>query len=296
MSREAGEKLLGLAGKTMDEMLAAAEKPDFRPIDLGVRIRGRMVSKVRDLDTRNVAALVPGSDPRLKDEVVIYSAHWDHLGVGTPVNGDSIYNGAIDNATGCGILLELARAWAAMPHKPRRSALFVSVTAEEGGLKGSEYYARHPLYPPAKTAIDLNYDAVYPWGRAKEIVIAGAERTNALPVAENIAKRLNLAIKPDSHPEQGHYFRSDHFSFAHAGIPAFSIGVGTEFYGKPAGYGEQMYEEFNAKHYHQPSDEFHADWDFTALAQAAQFGFILGTEIANQDKLPDWRAGDAFHR
>jgi Zn-dependent M28 family amino/carboxypeptidase len=296
VSREAGEKLLGLAGKTVDELLAASEKPGFKPIDLGIRIRGRMISKIRDLDTRNVAAMVPGSDPKLKDEVVVYTAHWDHLGMGTPVNGDAIYNGAIDNATGCGILLELARAWAAMPHKPRRSALFLSVTAEEGGLKGSEYYARHPLVAAAKTAIDLNYDAVYPWGRAKEIVISGAERTSVLPVAENVAKRLNLAIKPDAQPEQGHYFRSDHFSFAHAGIPAFSIGLGTEFYGKPAGYGQRMFEEYNSKHYHQPSDEFQADWDFSGLAQAAQFGFILGTEIANQDKLPDWRVGDAFHR
>jgi Zn-dependent M28 family amino/carboxypeptidase len=212
------------------------------------------------------------------------------------VNGDSIYNGAIDNATGCGILLELARTWAAMPHKPRRSALFLAVTAEEDGLKGSAYYAQHPLFPPAKSAIDLNYDAVYPWGRAKEIVISGAERTTASSEAENVAKRLNLTIKPDAHPEQGHYFRSDHFSFAHAGIPAFSIGVGTEFYGKPAGYGERMFQEFNSKHYHQPSDEFQPEWDFTALQQAAQFGFILGTEIADQDKLPDWRTGDTFHR
>ena len=296
LSRDAGEKLLGLAGKSVDELLAAADKPDFKPIDLGIHIRGRMISKVRDENTRNVAAIVPGSDPNLKNEVVIYSAHWDHLGVGSPVNGDAIYNGAVDNATGCGILLELARAWAAMPHRPRRSALFLAVTAEEDGLKGSAYYAQHPLFPPAKSAIDLNYDAVYPWGRAKEIVISGAERTTALSEAENVAKRLNLTIKPDAHPEQGHYFRSDHFSFAHAGIPAFSIGVGTEFYGKPAGYGERMFQEFNSKHYHQPSDEFQADWDFTALQQAAQFGFILGTEIADQDKLPNWRAGDAFHR
>jgi Zn-dependent M28 family amino/carboxypeptidase len=296
LSRDAGERLLGLTGKTVDELLAAAEKPDFKPIDLGIQIRGRMISKVRDENTRNVAAVVPGSDPNLRNEVVIHSAHWDHLGVGTPVNGDSIYNGAIDNATGCGILLELARTWAAMPHKPRRSALFLAVTAEEDGLKGSAYYAQHPLFPPAKSAIDLNYDAVYPWGRAKEIVISGAERTTASSEAENVAKRLNLTIKPDAHPEQGHYFRSDHFSFAHAGIPAFSIGVGTEFYGKPAGYGERMFQEFNSKHYHQPSDEFQPEWDFTALQQAAQFGFILGTEIADQDKLPDWRTGDTFHR
>ncbi len=147
VTREAGEKLLALAGKTVDELLAASEKRDFRPIPLGIRIRGSMPARIRELDTRNVAAIVPGSDPKLKDEVVVFSAHWDHLGIGTPVNGDAIYNGAIDNATGCGILLELARAWAALPQKPRRSALFLSVTAEEGGLRGSEYYAAHPLYP-----------------------------------------------------------------------------------------------------------------------------------------------------
>ena len=296
LSREAGEKLLGLAGKTVDELLAASEKASFRPIDLGIQIHGKMVSRVRELNTRNVVGLVSGTDPKLKDEVVIYSAHWDHLGIGTPVNGDSIYNGAIDNATGCGIVLELARAWAALGAKPRRSALFLFVTAEEGGLKGSEYYAQRPLIPAAKTAIDLNFDAVAPWGRAKQIVISGAERTSVLPQAENVAKRMKLAIQPDAQPQQGHYFRSDHFSFARAGIPAFSIGVGTEFDGKPAGYGQRMWEEYNRLHYHHPSDEYHEDWDFTSVAQAAEFGFILGNEIANQDKLPDWRPGDQFHR
>jgi len=296
MSREAGERLLGLAGKHVDELLAACEKPDFKPIDLGVRLRGTMVSKIRALDTRNVAAIVTGSDPKLANEVVIFSAHWDHLGIGTPVNGDSIYNGAIDNATGCAILLELARAWAALPQKPRRSALFLSVTAEEGGLKGSEYYAAHPLIPLARTAIDLNYDALFPWGRAKDVVLTGAERTTVLPAAQQVAKRLNLAISPEDTPEQGHYFRSDHFSFAHAGVPAFSIGAATEFAGKPEGYGKKMWEEYNAKHYHQPSDEFQEDWDFTAVQQAAQFGFLLGQDIANQEKLPDWRPGDQFHR
>jgi Zn-dependent M28 family amino/carboxypeptidase len=255
-----------------------------------------MPAKIRELDTRNVAAIVPGSDPKLKDEVVVFSAHWDHLGIGTPVAGDAIYNGAIDNGTGCGILIELARAWAALPQKPRRSALFLSVTAEEGGLRGSEYYAAHPLYPAAKTAIDLNYDALYPWGRAQDVVLTGAERTTVWPVAQQIAKRLNLAISSDAQPEQGHYFRSDHFSFAHAGIPAFSIGHATEFLGKPAGYGQKVWEEYNTKHYHQPSDEFQADWDFTAVQQAAEYGFVLGMEIANQDKLPDWRPGDQFHR
>jgi hypothetical protein len=296
VTREAGEKLLGLAGRTVDELLAASERRDFRPIPLGVRIRGSMPAKVRQLDTRNVAGIVPGSDPKLKDEVVIFTAHWDHLGIGTPVDGDSIYNGAVDNATGCAILMELARAWAALAQKPRRTALFLSVTAEEGGLRGSEYYAAHPIYPLAKTALDLNYDAIYPWGRALDVVLTGAERTTVLPLAEQAARRLNLAIAPDAEPEQGHYFRSDHFSFAHAGIPAFSIDHATRFAGKPADWGEKADQEYNAKHYHQPSDEFQQDWDFTALQQAADFGFLLGMDVANQEKLPDWRPGDQFHR
>jgi Zn-dependent M28 family amino/carboxypeptidase len=296
VSREAGEKLVALSGRTVDQLLAASERRDFKPIPLGVQIRGHMISKIRELDTRNVAAMIPGSDPKLKDEFVIYTAHWDHLGIGPAVNGDSIYNGAIDNATGCAVLLELARAWSAMPRKPKRSVLFLAVTAEEGGLKGSEYYAKHPLFPLAKTAIDLNYDALYPWGKAKDVVITGAERTTVYPMAQQIAKRLNLAISPDAAPEAGHYFRSDHFSMAHAGVPAFSIEHATEFAGKPEGWGKQAYEEYNSKHYHQPSDEFQEDWDFTALQQAAEFGFLLGRDIANQDKLPDWRPGEQFHR
>jgi Zn-dependent M28 family amino/carboxypeptidase len=296
ITREAGEKLLALAGKTVDELLAASESRQFRPLPLGIRVHGDIRSNVRAVETKNVAAIVPGSDPKLKDEAVIFSAHWDHLGVGEAVNGDSIYNGAIDNATGCAILLELARAWAALPQKPRRSALFLAVTAEEDGLRGSEYYAAHPIFPAGKTAIALNYDAIFPWGRAKDVSINGAERTTAWPLAQSIAKRLNLTISPDSEPEQGHYFRSDHFSFAHGGIPAFSIGSATGYAGKPADYYQKMWEEFNEKHYHQPSDEFHADWDFTALEQAAEFGMLVGIEVANQEKLVDWRPGDQFHR
>jgi Zn-dependent M28 family amino/carboxypeptidase len=216
--------------------------------------------------------------------------------VGTPVNGDNIYNGAVDNATGCAVLLELAHAWAALPQKPKRSVLFLSVTAEEGGLRGSEYYATHPIIANAKTAIDLNYDALFPWGRAKDVVLTGAERTNVFPLVQQTAKRLNLAVSGDSQPEQGHYFRSDHFSFAHAGVPAFTIGSASQYVGKSAEATQKAHEEFNSKHYHQPSDEFQADWDFTGLQQAAEFGFVLGMDVANQQKLPDWKAGDQFHR
>src|SRR4029453_7340287 len=150
--------------------------------------------------------------------------------------------GAVDNATGCAMLLEMARVWGSLPQKPRRSALFLAVTAEEAGLRGSEYYARNPLIPPAKTALALNFDALYPWGRAKDTVLTGAERTTVLPLAQQIAKRVNLEISPDPTPEAGHYFRSDHFSFAHAGIPAFSVGHASEYLGTAAGFGNAVAE------------------------------------------------------
>lgn len=296
ITREAGEKMLSLSGHSVDELLAASERSDFKPIDLGITLHAHLKTKIREIETRNVAAIFPGSDPKLKDEVVVYSAHWDHLGVGTPVNGDPIYNGAIDNATGCAVLLELAHVWGSTVQRPRRSALFLAFTAEESVMKGSEYYAAHPLFAANKTAIDLNFDALYPWGRAKDVVLTGAERTNVWPLAQQIAKRLNLTVSADAQPEAGHYFRSDHFALSRMGVPAFTIGHATEFAGKPEGFGEQAYQEYNSKHYHQPSDEFQSDWDFTALAQAAEYGLVLGRDIANQDRLPDWRPGDQFHR
>jgi Zn-dependent M28 family amino/carboxypeptidase len=294
VTEEAGERLLGMAGHTAQELLKAAESRDFRPMPLGIHIRGVLASAVREMDTRNVAAVVPGSDPKLKDEVVIFTAHWDHLGVGQPVNGDPIYNGAIDNGTGCGILIELARAWAALEEKPRRSALFLAVTAEEGGLRGSEFYGAHPIFPAGKTAVDLNYDALFPYGRTRDVVVAGAERTMLWPLVQQAAERMELTIKPDPRPEQGSYYRSDHFSLARVGVPAFSIESGTEFVGKPADYGARLFEEYNSKHYHQPSDEYHEDWDFSGLEQMARFGMLIGMGAANQDGLPTWKAGDEF--
>jgi Zn-dependent M28 family amino/carboxypeptidase len=294
VTQEAGEKLLALAGHHVSELLQAAESRDFRPIPLGIRIHCHLPSKVREIHTRNVAGMVEGSDPKLKSEVVIYSAHWDHLGIGTPVDGDAIYNGAVDNATGCGILLELARAWAAQPQKPRRSALFLSVAAEEGGLRGSEFYAAHPETPTGKTALAINYDGLFPFGRTRDVVINGAERTTVWAVTQAVAQRMGLTIKPDPRPEQGDYYRSDHFSFAHAGIPAFSVEAGDDFIGKPKGFGAKAFEEYNNQHYHRPSDEYQESWDFSGLAAMARFGFLIGREVANQERLPTWRAGDEF--
>ncbi len=290
----AGEKLLGLAGHHVDELLKAAESRDFHPIPLGIHIRANLPAKVRDIQTRNVLGLAEGSDPKLKSEVVIYSAHWDHLGICAPVNGDAIYNGAVDNATGCGIVMEMGRAWQAQAHKPKRSALFISVTAEEGGLRGSEYYAAHPEIPAGKTALDINYDALFPLGLTRDVVVNGAERTTVWPLVQAVARRMELTINPDPRPEQGSYYRSDHFAFAHVGIPAFSVEEGDDFIDKPKGFGEKAFEEYNEKHYHQPSDEFQESWDFSGLAQMARFGFVIGTEAANQERLPSWRAGDEF--
>src|SRR5579864_7101974 len=294
VTKDAGEKLLALASHHVDELLRAAESRDFRPIPLGFRIRCNLPSKVRDIETRNVAGLVEGSDPKLKSEVVIYSAHWDHLGIGTPVDGDSIYNGAVDNGTGCGILIELAHAWASQEKKPQRSALFLAVTAEEGGLRGSEYYATHPEIAAGKTALAINYDALFPLGRTRDVVINGAERTTVWPAVEAIAKQMELTINPDPRPEQGSYYRSDHFSFAHAGIPSFTVEEGDDFIGKPKGFGAKAFDEYNEKHYHQHSDEFQESWDFSGLREMARLGFLIGADVANQSSLPTWRAGDEF--
>ncbi len=294
LTQEAGGKLAAMAGKTVDDLLKAANSRDFRPIPLGVRIHANIPTTIRQIESRNVVAMIPGSDPALQSQAVIFTAHWDHLGIGLPVNGDAIYNGAVDNATGCGILIELARAWQSLEHKPRRSAIFAAVTAEEAGLRGSEYYAEHPVVPLGKTALNLNFDGFYPFGRTKDVSVGGADRTTVWPTVEEAAHRMELTIKPEAHPEQGHYYRSDHFSLAHSGVPAFSISLGTDYYGKPAGYGEKVFEEYNDKHYHQPSDEYHDDWDFAGMEEVARFGFLIGTTVANQDKLPTWKAGDEF--
>jgi Zn-dependent M28 family amino/carboxypeptidase len=294
VTKEAGEKLLGMAGHSVEELLKLADSREFKPIPLGIRVRGKLQSKVREINTKNVAGIVPGSDPQLASEVQVFSAHWDHLGIGAPVNGDKIYNGALDNASGCALVLELARAWAELEKKPRRSAFFLFVTAEESGLLGSEYYGMHPIVPPGKTALALNFDMFYPLGRTLDIITSGAERTTIWPVVQDTAKRFRYEIMPDPRPEQGSYYRSDHFSFAKVGIPAFSVGMGRNFAGKPPEFATEAFKKFNTNSYHQPSDEFHEEWDFSGVEQLAKFAFALGLDIANVDQLPGWKQGDEF--
>jgi Zn-dependent M28 family amino/carboxypeptidase len=293
-TEEAGARILALAGLDVAKLLAQSNSRDFRPIPLGIRIRGQFHSKITAAETRNVVAKIPGSDPALKSEAVVFSAHWDHLGIGRPVNGDAIYNGAVDNATGCGMLLEVARAWAGLEQKPRRTAVFISPTAEEAGLLGSEYYAAHPAFPAGKTAANFNMDGYFPLGRWLDVVVSGAERTTLWPLVEEAARRSSLKIAPDPEPEQGSYYRSDHFSLAHTGVPAFSISQGAEIAGQPAGAGTRASRDYEEKHYHQPSDEYRQEWDFSGLEDLARFTMLVGVNTANLDALPSWNPGDEF--
>ena len=294
VTAEAGQQLAATLGKSVDELLKMADTRGFHAVPLPLRFHIRTPAKIREIETRNVIAKVEGSDPQLKNEAVMFSAHWDHLGIGSPVNGDAIYNGAQDNATGCGVLLELARAWAALPQKPRRSALFISVSAEEGGLLGSEYYSHHPVVPAGKTALALNFDRLLTDGRYRDVNALGADRLTVFPIVQEAARRFGLTLAPDPDPVGGHYYRSDHFSFARVGIPAFSVDQGVDLAGKPPGTGAKLFAEYNATRYHQPSDEYHEDWDFSGMEIYARFGFLINLNVANLPKLPTWRAGDEF--
>ena len=294
VTKDAGEKIAATMGKSVDDLLKMANTRGFRAMPMPLHFRGHLPTKIREIKTRNVVAKIEGSDPKLKDEAVVFSAHWDHLGIGSPVDGDSIYNGAADNGTGCGMLIEMARAWAVLPQKPRRSAIFLSVTAEEAGLLGSEYYGQHPVVPAGKTAAAINFDMFMPYGRARDVGVYGSERTTLFPIVEEAAKRYGLAITPDPRPEAGVYYRSDHFSFARVGIPSFSVDGGVDLVGKPPGTGSRLFAEYNDKHYHQPSDEYRDDWDFSGMEQYARFGMLIGIDAANVPQLPTWHAGDEF--
>jgi Zn-dependent M28 family amino/carboxypeptidase len=288
------EQLAGTINKKLDDLIRQAESRDFKPIALPVTIKVHMISKIRPFDSQNVLALVPGSDSKVGGDAVLYSAHYDHLGVRPGVPGDNIYNGAVDNATGCGMLMEMARAYALAQPAARRSILFAAVTAEEQGLLGSEYLADHLPIPAGKTSLALNFDGLRPDGIPEQIQASGSERTNFYLTTYAVAKDFGFDIRPDSNPAAGHYYRSDHFSFAHVGIPAFSIQEGLKYKGHPLEWGVQRENEYDEKHYHQPSDEFDPNWDFAGLAELSRFGIELGWKAANQDELVQWLPGDEF--
>jgi Zn-dependent M28 family amino/carboxypeptidase len=291
---EVARKLAATSGMDLDKMMADARTREFHPASMGAQLKVHIVSKVRNFESTNVVAILPGADRKLKEEAVLYTAHYDHLGMRPDAPGDNIYNGAVDNATGCGILLELARAFSVAKDRPGRSILFAAVTAEEQGLLGSEFLGKHPPIAAGKIALDLNYDAVAPIGAPEDVEVSGAERTTFYPWVQVTAKEFRLAIRPDAHPEAGHFYRSDHFSLARVGIPSFSINQGAKFKGHDEAWGLAQDKEYTEKHYHQPSDEYHPEMDFVGDAAMARFGFALGWEAASFARLIGWQKGDEF--
>ncbi len=292
---DVAKRLMASVGKELDKMIEQARSREFLPTELPVRVHAHVASRIRPFDSNNVLAMLPGSDPNLKDQAVLYSAHYDHLGIHPGQPGDNIYNGAVDNATGVGILLELAHAYAqTASNPPARSVLFAAVTGEEQGLLGSRYLGEHPPIPAGKISLGLNFDGVAPYGIPEEVEVTGAERTTFYPAVQAAAKDFRLEIKPDANPGAGFYYRSDHFSLARVGVPAFSVNQGMKFRGHPAEWGVQQERDYNEKRYHQPGDEFQADWDFSGLAEMARLGFALGWKAAAQPELVGWLPGDEF--
>jgi Zn-dependent M28 family amino/carboxypeptidase len=291
---EVAKKLASASGMDLEKMMADARTREFHPVSLGAKLKARMMSKVRNFESNNVLAILPGSRAKLKDEAVMFTAHYDHLGMRPDMPGDNIYNGAADNATGCGILLELARTFSVAKERPGRSIIFAAVTAEEQGLLGSEYLGKHPPIPAGKIALDLNYDDVQPRGAPEEVEVSGAERTTFYPWVQATAKEFRLTIRPDARPEAGHFYRSDHFSLARVGIPSFSVNEGMKFKGHDEAWGLAQDKEYTEKRYHQPSDEYRPEMNFVGDAAMARFGFALGWEAASLSKLTGWQKGDEF--
>src|SRR5690242_3448107 len=281
------------AGLDFAALKKQAQTRDFKPVTLdGVTFSAHYDVDAKVITSQNIVGRAEGA--KRPDETVIYSAHWDHLGVGAPdARGDRIYNGAVDNATGTAALIELGRAFAHAP-RPERSVIFLAVTAEEKGLLGSEYYATHPLYPVGKTVANINTDALSPGGVARDFSISGSAKLGLLDDLIAVAKRHDLSFTPDSHPEAGYFFRSDHFSFAKRGVPALSFGSGEDLVDGGKQAGEAQGREYGIKHYHQPSDEWQASWTFAGMAHDLPVLYDLGTQLANSREWPNWSDDSEF--
>ena len=287
-------QLFKAAGQDLDKLIAAASRRDFRPVPLGIHEKLTIHSTLRTLDSHNVIAKLTGSDPDSKNSYVIYTAHWDHFGIGPEVNGDKIYHGAVDNAAGSAALLEIARAYKTLHTPPRRTILFLSVTAEEQGLLGSQYYVEHPLYPLARTALDINMDGMNVGGRTRDIVQIGRGASTLDQIVEAAAESQGRQVKFDPEPEKGLYYRSDHFQFAKNGVPAFDPEVGVDFIGKPAGWGLEQRQKYTAERYHKPADVIQPDWDLSGAVQDSQLYFLVGYRVANDSSMPEWHPGAEF--
>lgn len=294
---DSARKIMKLAGQDLDDLRAKAASRDFQPVALNLKAKLNLKSEVKRVEAPNVVGILPGSDQKLRDEYVVYSAHWDHLGVGAPdKTGDTIYNGALDNATGVASVLAIAEALAKLPpaQRPRRSSLFLFPTAEEQGLIGAEWYSKHPLVPLAKTAADVNLDSMNVLGRTHDFIPLGAERSSLKAVVEAIARERGMRVSPDARPEQGSFYRSDHFPFARVGVPSISLKEGTDYVGHTKEWGEEQFKAYNTAHYHQPSDEYSDSWDFRGMLQETEIALAIGVRIANDAQMPRFNPGDEF--
>lgn len=285
--------LLEAADLSLAQLHVEAARRDFRPLATGIQVRATLSSRVRALESANVLGLVRGSHPELRREVVIFTAHYDHLGIGPAVDGDSIYNGAYDNASGVAALLEIAAAFAGMDPTPRRSILFLATTAEEAGLLGAMHYVHDPPLPLEWTVANINLDGVNLWGETADVIALGGERSTLGNLLEGRAAELEVRVLRDPAPELGLYFRSDHFAFARAGVPAIAIEHGTEFRGRPQGWGRRLMERYHAQHYHQPSDRYDPGFDLSGAVQQARLAFLLGYDVAQAEGRPVWAGSDA---
>jgi Zn-dependent M28 family amino/carboxypeptidase len=294
IQHDVAQRLFTLAGLgDLDKAIDLAGKPGvFHAVELPVRLRAHIESHVRRYVSSNVVGRVPGVSKA--NQAVFYTAHYDHLGIDPDAKGDNIYNGAADNGTGCGIILELARAFAQSPVRPPHAVYFAAVTAEEQGLLGSQFLGMHPPIPAGQIALDLNYDMLLPIGIPRSVSLGGAERIDFWPAVQTAAKAFDLALEPDPEPGAGSYYRSDHFSLARAGVPAFSVDQGDLFEGRTPEWGSRQVQDYEEHHYHQPSDEYRADWDFRGNAKLARFGFVLGWLASEQPKSVEWLPGDEF--
>lgn len=291
---EKAAELVRLAGKDLHELKRQALERDFRPAPLNATASFRVKNAIREVDSHNVLAKLPGADPALRDEYVIYTAHWDHLGKDPSRKGDQIFNGALDNASGVAVLLEIAEAFTRLAPKPKRPVLFLSVTAEEYGLLGAKHYAENPLYPLAKTLAIINMDGVNPWGRTKDFVIIGLGNTTLDDLFAEEAKAQGRVIKPDAEPEKGFFYRSDHFEFAKLGVPASHSDAGTEYLGQSAEYAQQKRDEYTAHDYHKVTDEVKPDWDLSGAVEDTQLLFRVGYRVAQGERWPEWKPGTEF--
>ena len=298
IQHDVAQRIFAQAGLgDLDEAIATAGNRGFRAKELNVRLKGHIESRVRHYISANVIGRVAGSNQASQAPqhgAVLYTAHYDHLGIDSSGSGDRVYNGAADNGTGCGILLELARAFAQSSVRPPQSIYFASVTGEEQGLLGSQFLGLHLPIPAGRMALDLNYDMLLPIGTPRSVNLIGADRLNFWPTIQSVAKSFDLSLMPDPDPHAGHYFRSDHFSLARAGVPAFSIDEGRLFEGHDETWGRAQFDDYVAHHYHQPSDEYRPDWDFRGIAKLARFGFVLGWLASEQPEPIEWRPGDEF--